>query len=234
MSSSGLPGTAIRSAKNPALIGPRVCLGLAHLVAVDRHRAQDVGVRDAGVLPGLDELDAHFAARLARRPSSRRRWRTSAAPCCRRRSSGRRRCAGTPARDTGWPARPGGVSVPARQMPFCAISLCISSLSAARVRDRPDAGLDRVPRAVQRLHVAFDLHARLRGLADDQPDLVGGVAVRLAVHADLDHLRAEQHVLADRLDDLVRRVGVEILRDRRCCGPSPSRASGRTARPCRR
>ena len=38
----------------------------------------------------------------------------------------------------------------------------------------------------------------LRGFADDQPDLVGRVAVRLAVHADLDHARAEQHVLPDR------------------------------------
>ena len=40
---------------------------------------------------------------------------------------------------TGWPARPGGVSVPARQMPLAAISLCISSLSAV------ECAIDQMP-----------------------------------------------------------------------------------------
>ena len=80
-----------------------------------------------------------------------------------------------------------------------------------RMRDRPDARFDCVPRALQRLHVAFDFHADLRRFADEQPNLVGGVTVRLAVHADLDHLRAEEHVLPYRFDDLVVGIRVEVL-----------------------
>jgi len=58
--------------------------------------------------------------------------------------------------------------------------------------------------------VAFDLAAARRGLADGQLDVVDRVAPRLAVDAELDGPRAEQHVLADGADDLVRAVRVDV------------------------
>src|SRR5262249_9205138 len=84
-------------------------------------------------------------------------------------------------------------------------------IEAIVVRDRPDASLDRATGAIQRLDVSLDLETGLRGLADDEPDLIGRVAPGLAVDADLDDPRAEELVLPNGFHDLVRRVGVEIL-----------------------
>src|SRR5262245_34592728 len=59
--------------------------------------------------------------------------------------------------------------------------------------------------------MAGDLEAGFCRFADEQPDLVGRIAVRLAVDTNLDDLRAEEDVLPDGLDDLIRRVGIEVL-----------------------
>src|SRR6266536_1626819 len=64
MSSSGLPGTAIVG-EVPGLERSARLLRLADFVAVDRHRAKDVGRRNPGVLPRLEELQADLAACLA-------------------------------------------------------------------------------------------------------------------------------------------------------------------------
>ena len=79
------------------------------------------------------------------------------------------------------------------------------------VRDDVEAGVDRALRAVAGLDVRVHLGAALRRLGDEQLDVVDRVAPRLAVEADLDHLGAEQHVLADRLDDFVAAVRLEVL-----------------------
>ena len=62
----------------------------------------------------------------------------------------------------------------------------------------------------RRLDVPVHLGAALGGFRDEQLDVLDGVAPRLAIHADLDRLRAEEQVLAHRLDDLVGRVGLEV------------------------
>ena len=80
------------------------------------------------------------------------------------------------------------------------------------VRNHMEAGIDRALRSVARLHVRVDLRAAPGRFADEELDVVDRVAPRLAVEADLDHLRPEQQILADRLDDLVAAVGLEVLR----------------------
>src|SRR4030095_9418246 len=79
------------------------------------------------------------------------------------------------------------------------------------VRDGPDPRFYRATSAIARLDVALDLEATLRCLADEELDLVDRIAPRLAVDADLDDCRAEERVLPDGFDDLVRRIGVEVF-----------------------
>jgi len=80
------------------------------------------------------------------------------------------------------------------------------------VFDRRHARLDRVPRAAAGERVRGDFAARPAGLLHGEPEVLHGIDVGLVVHDDLDHLRAVVDVLADRLPELVARVGVEVLR----------------------
>src|SRR5712664_351708 len=205
-----IPGNGDDVGEVCRLDGTARLLGLAHLVAVDRHRAQDVGVRDARILPRLQKLHAHLAARLAGdvvvgvgRKRQRDFLGVRVFEACHGALIRLRR-------DRMSSERVGrvGPGPPDALLRHQRVHVLVE---AGRMGDRPDARFDRVLRAVERLHVSFDLHPDLRRLADEQPNLVGGVAVRLAVDADLDHARAEQHVLTHRFDDLVVRVGVEVL-----------------------
>ena len=80
------------------------------------------------------------------------------------------------------------------------------------VGDYVDARVNRALRSLWCLHVPFDFAAAFCSFADRQPDVGNRVPPRLAVDAELDGPRPEQHILADRFDDLVRAVGIDVLR----------------------
>ena len=180
-------------------------------VAVRRDRAQDVGVRDACVLPWLQEFEAQLAARLAGDEvigvGRERHLHVVLVRVLHAGDGARVRVLRH--RMTLQAGRRLGARAPDAFGRHLLVKIVVER---AAVLDRPDPAVDRVLRAGGRLHVAGHFHSGLRRLAHEHPDLVGRVAVRLAVDADLDHLRAEQDVLTHRLHDLVRRVRVEILR----------------------
>ncbi|HXN55141.1 MAG TPA: hypothetical protein VN874_02645 [Myxococcales bacterium] len=82
---------------------------------------------------------------------------------------------------------------------------------AVAVLDRGDKALGRDAGPLVGRAVGRDLDVRERSLLDQVAHLVGGVEVALVVDHDLDHLRAEEDVLANGLLHLVARVRVEIL-----------------------
>ena len=84
-------------------------------------------------------------------------------------------------------------------------------IERARVLNRPDARLDRLERACVRLNVTRNLESCLACLRYEELDLVGRVSVGLAVHADLYYFRPIQDVAANRFDDLIGSVGVQVF-----------------------
>src|SRR5262249_60274288 len=77
--------------------------------------------------------------------------------------------------------------------------------------DGPYSGLNRTASALLSLHMSSHFQpAGVGGFTDEELDVLHRVWVGLAVHADLDDFGAKQHVLPDRLDDLIRRVRAKI------------------------
>ena len=60
--------------------------------------------------------------------------------------------------------------------------------------------------------MTLDFAAAFGCFADREFDVFNRIAPRLAVNAELDRSRAEEHVLAHGADDLIVGIGIKVLR----------------------
>src|SRR5262249_1202287 len=79
------------------------------------------------------------------------------------------------------------------------------------VGDDVDPRVDRTLRSLRSLNVALDFAAAFRRLIDRELYVIDGVTPWFAVDAQLDSPRAKQHVFANRADDLVRAVCIDVF-----------------------
>ena len=93
---------------------------------------------------------------------------------------------------------------------FCQFQILVAQHPS--VLDRSDTGFHGCPGAPLRLYVSRNVNAGPFGFLDDEPDILGGIPVLLAIHDDLDYTRSPIDVFANSPAQFLLRIGEPVFR----------------------